>query len=141
MDAVMAAAQSRPRFLSILLTLFSTVALVLAAIGIYGVISYSVAQRANEIGIRMAIGARPADILAMILSQGARLGIYGVLSGTVGALVATRLIRGLLFGISAFDPGTFAIMALLLAVVTLLACYVPARRATKVDPVTALRYE
>jgi putative ABC transport system permease protein len=105
------------------------------------VISYSVAQRANEIGIRMAIGARPADILAMILSQGARLGIYGVLSGTVGALVATRLIRGLLFGISAFDPGTFAIMALLLAVVTLLACYVPARRATKVDPVTALRYE
>jgi predicted permease len=141
MDAVMAAAQSRPRFLSILLTLFSTVALVLAAVGIYGVISYSVAQRANEIGIRMAIGARPADILAMILSQGARLGIYGVLSGTVGALVATRLIRGLLFGISAFDPGTFAIMALLLAVVTLLACYVPARRATKVDPMTALRYE
>jgi putative ABC transport system permease protein len=141
MDDVLSAAQARPRFLTMLLTLFSTVALALAAVGIYGVISFSVAQRTNEIGIRMAIGAGQSDVLRLVLAQGLRLGVIGVLCGVVGALALTRLISGLLFGVSWFDPGTFVVMALVLAAVTLLACYIPARRATKVDPMVALRYE
>jgi putative ABC transport system permease protein len=141
MEDVMLLAQSRPRFLAILLTMFSSVALVLAAVGIYGVISYSVAQRTSEFGIRMAMGAGPRDVLGMVIGQGARIGVIGVIIGLAGALSLTRLMRGLLFGVSAFDPETFLAMAALLAGVTLLACYVPARRATKVDPMVALRYE
>ena len=141
MEDVIYAAQSRPRFLTMLLTIFSSVALILAAVGIYGVISYSVARRTSEFGIRMAMGAQPVSVLFMVLRQGMTLGIAGVAAGILGALALTRLIRGLLFGVDATDPVTFAAMASGLLVVTLLACYIPARRATKVDPMVALRYE
>jgi putative ABC transport system permease protein len=141
MDDVLSAAQSRPRFLTLLLTLFSSVALVLAAVGLYGVISYSVARRTSEIGIRIAMGAQSSDVLKMVLGQGLRLGLCGVAAGAAGAFALTRLIRGMLFGINAFDPLTFAAMAVVLIAVTVLACYVPAQRATKVDPMVALRYE
>jgi predicted permease len=141
MDEVLSSAQARPRFLTLLLTMFSSVALVLAAVGIYGVISYSVAQRTNEFGIRMAMGAGPRDVLGMVMGQGLLLGLIGVALGAAGALALTRLIRGLLFGISSFDPITFLVMAALLTAVTLAACWIPARRATRVDPMVALRYE
>jgi predicted permease len=141
MDDVLSTAEARPRFLTLLLTLFAAVALVLAAVGIYGVISYSVAQRTSEFGIRIAMGARPSDVLGMVLGQGLVLGALGVSLGAVGAFALTRLIRGLLFGISSFDPWTFVVMAVLLATVTLAACFVPAWRATRVDPMVALRYE
>jgi len=138
---VLSSAQARPRFLTMLLTMFASVALVLAAVGIYGVISYSVAQRTSEFGIRMAMGAGPGDVLRMVLGQGLLLGGIGVAIGAAGALALTRLIRGLLFGISSFDPLTFAAMAVILTVVTIAACWIPAYRATRVDPMVALRYE
>ncbi|HLK21000.1 MAG TPA: FtsX-like permease family protein, partial [Bryobacteraceae bacterium] len=141
MDDVLSTAQARPRFLTLLLTLFAGVALVLAAVGIYGVISYSVAQRTGEFGIRIAMGASSKDVLGMVLGQGLMLGAIGVLLGAAGALALTRLIRGLLFGISSFDPVTFVVMAAVLTAVTLAACFIPARRATRVDPMIALRYE
>jgi putative ABC transport system permease protein len=138
---VLSTAQARPRFLTLLLTLFAGVALVLAAVGIYGVISYSVAQRTSEFGIRIALGAAPKDVLGMVLGQGLMLGAVGVALGAAGALALTRYIRGLLFGISSFDPLTFVVMAAVLAAVTLAACWIPAHRATRVDPMIALRYE
>ena len=141
MDEVLASAKSRPRFLTTLLGLFSATALVLAAVGLYGVISYSVARRTTEFGVRMAMGAGTGDVLQLVVGQGLRLALAGVAGGAVGALLLTRLIRGLLFGISSFDPLTFAAMALMLIAVTVLACVVPATRATKVDPLVALRYE
>jgi putative ABC transport system permease protein len=141
MDEVIAAAKSRPRFLTTLLGLFSATALVLAAVGLYGVISYSVARRTTEFGIRMALGAGLGDVLGLVLGQGLRLALIGVAAGAAGALALTRLIRGLLFGISSFDPMTFVAMALVLIAVTVLACVIPARRAVKVDPLVALRYE
>ena len=104
-------------------------------------ISYSVARRTTEFGIRMAMGARPKDVLGMVVGQGLRLGLIGVAAGALGAFALTRFIRGLLFGVDAFDPATFGLMAILLTAVTALACYIPARRATKVDPMVALRYE
>ena len=122
MEEVMSGAAARPRFLTLLLTLFSGTALALAAVGIYGVISYSVAQRTTEFGIRMAMGARPGDVLGMVLRQGMLLGVIGVVVGAAGALALTRLIRGLLFGISSFDPLTFGVMAVVLIAVTLAAC-------------------
>jgi putative ABC transport system permease protein len=141
MDDVMATARSRPRFLTLLLTMFSSLSLILAALGIYGVISYAVVQRTNEIGIRMALGAQGTDVLRLIGSAGIRLALLGTLVGTAGALALTRFLSTLLFGVSSLDPLTFAAMALALIAVTLLACYVPARRAAKVDPLIALRYE
>jgi putative ABC transport system permease protein len=141
MDDVLSTAQARPRFLTLLLTFFAGIALVLASVGIYGVISYSVAQRTSEFGIRVAMGASPRDVLGMVLGQGLILGVTGVAIGAAGALALTRFIRGLLFGISSFDPLTFILMAIMLTTVTLAACWIPARRATKVDPMVALRYE
>jgi predicted permease len=141
MEDVMALARSRPRFLTVLLTLFSGLSLTLAALGIYGVISYAVAQRTSEIGLRMALGAQTGHVLRLILGQGARLGIAGTAAGAIGAFALTRFLRGLLFGVSEFDPVTFIGMAAVLVAVTLLACYLPARRATRVDPLVALRYE
>jgi ABC-type antimicrobial peptide transport system permease subunit len=141
MEDVMDKARSRPRFLTMLLTLFSSLSLTLAALGIYGVISYSVAQRTNEIGIRMALGARPGDVLRLISGTGLRLALAGTVIGAVGAFVLTRTMSGLLFGVSSFDPVTFLLMASALVLVTLAACYIPARRAAKVDPLIALRYE
>jgi putative ABC transport system permease protein len=141
MDDVISAVQARPRFLTTLLTLFAAVALLLAAVGIYGVISFSVARRTGEIGVRMALGASAGDVLGMVLGQGMKLAAAGVALGAIGAFALTRFISGLLYGVSSLDARTFAAMALLLSAVTLLACYLPARQATKVDPTTALRYE
>jgi putative ABC transport system permease protein len=141
MDDVLAGAKSRPRFLTTLLGLFSGTALLLAAVGLYGVISYSVTRRTSEFGIRMAMGAERGDVVGLVLKQALTLAAIGVVAGAIGALVLTRLIRGLLFGVSSFDPMTFAAMAAVLLAVTALACVVPARRATKVDPLVALRYE
>jgi putative ABC transport system permease protein len=141
MEDVVSSNRARPRFLTLVLALFSSVALVLAALGIYGVISYLVAQSTSEIGIRMALGAQPADVLRMIGGAGLRLALAGTAIGGAGALLLTRFLRGLLFGINSADPLTFAAMVLVLAAVTLAACYVPARRASKVDPLVAIRYE
>jgi len=141
MDDVMSSARSRPRFLTLLLTLFSSVSLLLAALGIYGVISYSVAQRTSEIGIRMALGAQSLDVLRLVGITGLRLALAGILIGAVGALFLTRTLSGLLFGVSSIDAATFLGMAAMLFAVTLLACYIPARRASRVDPLIALRYE
>ena len=140
MEEVLAGARSRPRFLTTLLGLFSSTALVLAAVGLYGVISYSVTRRTTEFGIRMAMGAQAGNVLGLVLGQALRLAAIGIAAGAIGALALTRLISGLLFGVSAFDPLTFAAMAVLLAAVMAIACLIPARRATKVDPLIALRY-
>jgi putative ABC transport system permease protein len=129
------------RFTLILVGVFSTLALVLASIGIYGVISYSVAQRTREIGIRMALGASPRHVLSMVVGGGARLAVIGILIGATGALLLTKFIRAFLFGVSPSDPLTFIGISLVLASVAMLASYIPARRAMKVDPNTALRYE
>jgi putative ABC transport system permease protein len=141
MEELIAAARSRPRFLMLLLTLFSAISVVLAAFGLYGVISYTVAQRTSEFGIRMALGAQAGDVIAMVLGQGLTLGLIGIGLGAAGAVLLARLMTGLLFEMPSFDVPTFAAMAALLLLVTLIACYVPAIRATRVDPVKALRYE
>ena len=141
MEEYLSASVAAPRFSTTLLSIFAGVALVLTIVGLYGVMSYSVAQRTNEIGIRLALGAQSRDVLLMVVKQGSTLILSGVVIGLAGAYGLTRLIESLLFGVKAKDPFTFAAVAVLLAVVALMACYVPAWRATKVDPMEALRCE
>jgi predicted permease len=141
LTALLSASIARQRFATILFTAFSGVALLLAAIGIYGVMAYTVTQRTNEIGIRMALGAQQADVLRLVFTQGGRLIALGLVCGLGGALLLTRYISSLLFGVSPTDPLTFAAIGALLAAVAAVACLIPARRATKVDPVVALRAE
>jgi FtsX-like permease family len=132
---------TQPRFVMLLIAAFGALALLLAMIGMYGVISYSVAQRTQEIGIRVALGAQRRTIFQMILGQGARLAAFGIAIGLLAASGVTRVMGSFLYGVTATDPLTFAIVSVLLLGLTLLACYVPARRAMKVDPMVALRYE
>jgi putative ABC transport system permease protein len=141
MEEYISATVATPRFNTTLLVIFAAVALVLTIVGLYGVMSYSVAQRTNEIGIRMALGAQTSDVLRLIVSQGFKLVLIGLGIGLIGAFALTRVIASLLFGVTTKDPLTFAAVAVLLALVALLACYIPARRATRLDPLHALRYE
>jgi len=129
------------RFQTLLLGVFAAVGLVIATVGIYGVISYAVSQRTQEIGIRMALGAQTSDVLRMVVGQGMRLALIGVAVGGAASLALTRVMKNLLFNVSATDPATFALIVLLLVGVAFIASYIPARRATKVDPLIALRSE
>ena len=141
MAEVIGSSIAQPRFRTTLLSLFGAAALLLAAIGIYGVLAYTVAQQTREIGIRIALGANPGKVLRLVLGRGLRLAGFGTAIGILAALMLTQLLNSLLFGVSATDPVTFAAVAGLLLGVALLACYVPARRAMRVDPMVALRYE
>jgi putative ABC transport system permease protein len=125
----------------IVLGVFAALALALSSIGIFGVISYVVSQRTHEIGIRMALGAQRSDVLRLMLGDGMKMTLIGVAIGVLAALLVTRLMQNMLFGVSAADPLTFAAVAVILSGVALLACYLPTRRAMRVDPIVALRYE
>jgi putative ABC transport system permease protein len=141
MDQLRADSIAPNRLSLTLLGVFAGVALVLAGVGIYGVMAYSVTQRTHEIGIRMALGAQTGNVLGMVVGQGMKLAIVGLAIGLVGAWLATRLMSSMLFGVSATDPLTFIAISIILAGVALGACFIPALRATKVDPMIALRYE
>jgi putative ABC transport system permease protein len=141
MEEQVAARLARPRFTAVLLNWLALMALLLAGVGIFGVTAYAVAQRTRELGLRVALGARPRDILLLVVGHGLKLAALGIVPGLVGALAMTRWLSSLLYGVSASDPLTYAGVALLTACVALLACLLPARRATKVDPMVALRYE
>jgi putative ABC transport system permease protein len=141
MDDIVADTLAARRFSTIVLASFATLALVLSTVGIYGVISYTVGQRTHEIGLRMALGASRVDVLRIVLSQGAKLAALGVATGLAASLALTQLMGSMLYGVTATDPLTFVGVAVILMLVALAACYIPARRAMRVDPVVALRYE
>lgn len=132
---------AQQRFNMLLLGLFAALALILATVGIYGATAYAVSQRTHEIGTRTALGAQRGDVLRLVLRDGAKIALVGIASGIAGALALTRLMASLLFEVKPTDPATFASVATLLALVALAACYIPARRAMRVDPMVALRYE
>jgi len=129
------------RFPATLIGVFAGLALLLSSIGIYGVVSYSVSQQTHYIGVRMALGARASDILKLILKQGLIIALAGIAIGSLGAYILMRLLQSLLFEVSSNDASTYAVVAGALFLIALLACYLPARRATRVDPLVALRYE
>jgi predicted lysophospholipase L1 biosynthesis ABC-type transport system permease subunit len=141
LDQVFSTSLDQRRFSLIIFGAFGAVALLLAAMGIYGVTSYAVAQRTQEIGIRMALGARMGDVLKLVLKSGMSLALIGAALGIVGAFATTRVMSSLLFGVAPTDAVTFGVVSLTLIVVAFVACFIPARRATKVDPLVALRYE
>lgn len=141
MEENMSASVAQPRFRTWLIGIFAALALLLAAVGVYGLMSYTVMQRTNEIGIRVTLGAQSMDVFRSIIGEGARIALLGVGAGLIAALALTRLLRTFLYDISAFDPGTFLGVAFLLTLISVAACYFPARRATRVDPIVALRYE
>jgi putative ABC transport system permease protein len=141
MDEIIIGTQAPRRFLTFLLSVFAIIAVSLAIVGIYGVLSYFVNQKMREIGVRMALGARPASIFLMVIGDGIKLALIGVCIGIAGALTVTRFLSGLLYRVAPADPFTFVSVILLLLGVALIACYIPARRATKVDPMVALRHE
>jgi ABC-type antimicrobial peptide transport system permease subunit len=141
MQEVVSGSMSDASYQSLLLSVFALFALLLTAVGVYGVMAYAVTQRTREIGIRVALGARTGEILRLVMRGGAQITLVGVILGIAGALALTRFLANLLFGVQPHDPFTFVVVATLLAAVALLACYIPARRATKVDPMVALRYE
>jgi putative ABC transport system permease protein len=141
MGDLIAVSLAQQRFNMLLLGLFAALALVLAAVGIYGAMAYAVSQRRHEIGIRTALGAQRRDVLRLVMRDGVKIALFGIAAGLTGALALTRLMASLLFEVEPTDPATFAGVAILLALVALTACYIPARRATRVDPMVALRYE
>jgi len=141
MDELAAAQLARPRFNAVLLNWLAGLAMLLASLGVFGVMAYAVAQRTSELGLRIALGAQPRNIMTLVLGQGIKLALLGVLLGLVGAFSLTRWLESLLFGVSTTDPFTFALITLLPLVIATLASWLPARRATKVDPLVALRYE
>ncbi|MBV8136167.1 MAG: FtsX-like permease family protein, partial [Deltaproteobacteria bacterium] len=141
LDGIISDSLAARRFSMILLGIFAALALVLACVGIFGVISYLVGQHTHEIGIRIALGGQRRDVLRLILGRGVQMALIGVTVGIAGSLVLTRLMAKLLFGVSAYDPLTFLAVATLLILVALAACYIPARRAMRVDPIVALRHE
>jgi ABC-type antimicrobial peptide transport system permease subunit len=141
MEQIISDSLAPRRFSMILLGIFAALALLLASMGVYGVISYLVGQRSNEIGVRMALGAKPQDILRLVLADGGKLVLRGIAIGLIAAFGLTRFMKSFLYGVDPSDSLTFAGVAIFLLLVALAACYVPARRATCVDPVVALRYE
>jgi putative ABC transport system permease protein len=141
MQQVLNDSTSDRRLDMLLFAMLGGLALALATVGVYGVVAYSVTQRTHEIGVRMAIGAQATDVVSMVLREGARLAMAGIVAGTALALVATRLVRGLLFNVSPTDPITFGAVVVALTAIAMLASYIPARRATRVDPMLALRGE
>jgi putative ABC transport system permease protein len=141
MERLLSSSVARERFSMLLLTLFAVVALLLAAVGIYGVTSYSVSQRTVEVGIRLAVGADRGDVLKLVMVHGAKLALGGVVLGLLGAATLSRIMASQLYGVEAIDPGTFALVAVVLSSVAMVATYIPAHRAARIDPVTALQAE
>jgi putative ABC transport system permease protein len=141
MDRLLFDSVAYPRFNALLLGVLAALALALAVVGLYGVVSYSMSQRVHEMGVRIALGARPGSILVLVMAEGARLVLVGAAVGVLGALGVTRTLKGLLVGVPPADPVTIAAVVALMLLAALVACFVPARRATKVDPVVALKSE